>query len=406
MPRRRRFRPNYPLLCAIGIFLGAIGLYIGSGVLSAVGSSRWAPGGSLYLALVARSLDATVAVWFFAVGASIGSFLNVVAYRLPLGKTLGGHSACPFCATRIASSDNIPVLAWLRLRGRCRTCRLPIAVQYPLVELGVGLVFLAVYFLEFGIAGSNLPGSPPRPPGMGLVWMSVSGTLSVRVLLYLYMISGLIAAALMRIRHSRPPLSLFAWVAAVLVAVPFVYPPAIILGWSGFQDPVTTQVDVLITLACGLVVALTLGAVLLPLMHRGGNTEIIGWMGTLACLGLLVGWQALPLAVAFVLLVACIGPAMTAAAVPAARANAGLFDPVCWAWLGVLLFRATWKQSHGWLERLPGMPHWVAAFVPVALCIPLAWWIGTRSAERKLETEDMASMPTAAVESDEFGASA
>ncbi len=81
-------------------------------------------------------------------GAAIGSFLNVVAYRLPRRESLSfPPSHCPRCATPIRARDNIPVLGWLALRGRCRHCREPIAIRYPLVEalsaaLAVGVVLV------------------------------------------------------------------------------------------------------------------------------------------------------------------------------------------------------------------------------------------------------------------------
>jgi leader peptidase (prepilin peptidase)/N-methyltransferase len=80
-------------------------------------------------------------------GLLVGSFLNVVVHRLPLGvSVVGGRSACPGCATTIRAYDNVPVLSWLALRGRCRACAMPISARYPLVEAGtavlVGLVAL------------------------------------------------------------------------------------------------------------------------------------------------------------------------------------------------------------------------------------------------------------------------
>ena len=73
------------------------------------------------------------------VGAIFGSFLNVVAYRLPRGESLSRpRSRCPGCETQIRAYDNVPVLSWLALRGRCRTCRAPISARYPLVEAGTG----------------------------------------------------------------------------------------------------------------------------------------------------------------------------------------------------------------------------------------------------------------------------
>jgi leader peptidase (prepilin peptidase) / N-methyltransferase len=72
-------------------------------------------------------------------GAVFGSFLNVVAYRLPRGESLSRpRSRCPGCLTPVRAYDNVPVLSWLLLRGRCRACREPISARYPLVEAGTG----------------------------------------------------------------------------------------------------------------------------------------------------------------------------------------------------------------------------------------------------------------------------
>jgi leader peptidase (prepilin peptidase)/N-methyltransferase len=74
-------------------------------------------------------------------GAILGSFLNVVAYRLPRGESLSRpRSRCPRCETPIKPYDNVPVLSWLVLRGRCRTCLTPISPRYPLVEAGTALL--------------------------------------------------------------------------------------------------------------------------------------------------------------------------------------------------------------------------------------------------------------------------
>ncbi|SEB40810.1 leader peptidase (prepilin peptidase) / N-methyltransferase [Paramicrobacterium humi] len=94
-------------------------------------------------------IDTALAVLLIAFiglfGLAIGSFLNVVAYRVPLGLSVASPpSACPGCDSPIRSRDNIPVLSWLLLRGRCRTCREPISAQYPLVEAASGIFFVAV----------------------------------------------------------------------------------------------------------------------------------------------------------------------------------------------------------------------------------------------------------------------
>jgi leader peptidase (prepilin peptidase) / N-methyltransferase len=78
-------------------------------------------------------------------GAVIGSFLNVVAHRVPAGESLvSPGSRCPECRTPVRPYDNVPVVSWLALRGRCRTCDAPISPRYPLVELITAVTFAAV----------------------------------------------------------------------------------------------------------------------------------------------------------------------------------------------------------------------------------------------------------------------
>ena len=78
-------------------------------------------------------------------GLLLGSFLNVVAYRLPRGESLATPAShCPGCDTPIKPYDNVPVLSWLLLRGRCRSCRTTIAWRYPFVELLTALLMVAV----------------------------------------------------------------------------------------------------------------------------------------------------------------------------------------------------------------------------------------------------------------------
>lgn len=82
-------------------------------------------------------------------GASVGSFLNVCIVRLPEGEeVVAGRSRCPHCAARIAWHDNVPVLSWLWLRGRCRSCGERISTLYPLVELGTAAAWVGMALLE------------------------------------------------------------------------------------------------------------------------------------------------------------------------------------------------------------------------------------------------------------------
>ena len=99
-----------------------------------------------HLATVELLLEAAI----FAYGLCFGSFLNVCIYRLPREKSVvAPRSACPHCGYLIPLYHNIPVLSWLILRGKCRSCKAPISPRYLLVEMLIGVLFLACY-LHFG----------------------------------------------------------------------------------------------------------------------------------------------------------------------------------------------------------------------------------------------------------------
>jgi len=96
-------------------------------------------------------VDPLLAAAIFALGLAFGSFLNVCIYRLPLGKSVvAPRSACPHCGKMIPLYDNLPVLSWLVLFGKCRNCRQPISPRYIVVELITGLLFLGCYW-HFGL---------------------------------------------------------------------------------------------------------------------------------------------------------------------------------------------------------------------------------------------------------------
>lgn len=90
-------------------------------------------------------------VFVFLIGASFGSFLNVCISRWPEGlSVVKPRSRCPKCGHQIKASENIPIVGWLMLRGRCSSCGERISIQYPIVELLVGLLWLGAY-LQFGL---------------------------------------------------------------------------------------------------------------------------------------------------------------------------------------------------------------------------------------------------------------
>jgi len=144
--------------------------------------------------------------FLFILGLCIGSFLNVCIHRFPSKlrlrdqlKALTTHgSGCPRCATAILWRDNLPLIGWLLLLGKCRNCKRPISPRYPLVELLTGILFVVVYQLEMppnfwgdiGQAGLLSPDGPQNITGLS----SVAAWLHVRYLLHIAMICCLIVA--------------------------------------------------------------------------------------------------------------------------------------------------------------------------------------------------------------------
>jgi leader peptidase (prepilin peptidase) / N-methyltransferase len=102
-------------------------------------------------------MDAIAYLLVFIFGACIGSFLNVVVYRLPAKLSLiHPPSRCPKCLHPLGKTENVPILGWLWLKGKCRWCKTPISPRYPIIETITGLLFLLIYtqfslsFLTFG----------------------------------------------------------------------------------------------------------------------------------------------------------------------------------------------------------------------------------------------------------------
>ena len=100
--------------------------------------------------------ETLLTIFSFLFGLIIGSFLNVCIYRIPLKKSLiTPPSSCPQCGKPVKFYDNIPIISYLLLRGKCRACRAPISIRYPIVELIVGLLSLALFF-KYGLSPSYL----------------------------------------------------------------------------------------------------------------------------------------------------------------------------------------------------------------------------------------------------------
>lgn len=102
------------------------------------------------------SLHLIYAITLFITGLGVGSFLNVVVYRVPLGLSLlSPPSFCPRCGHPLAARDNVPLLGWLLLRGKCRYCRAPISWRYPAVELATGLLWAMEGWRLAGLRGGH-----------------------------------------------------------------------------------------------------------------------------------------------------------------------------------------------------------------------------------------------------------
>lgn len=176
-------------------------------------------------------LAAPAVAFVFAVGACVGSFLNVVAYRLPLGMGLfRPGSRCPACETPLTWRENIPILGWMIVGGRCRYCRSRIAPEYALVELATALLFaglLWAWFPGVGTVGAAWRTSLTSPEwaqaGLWNSWPSL--------LVVLTLVSCLIGMTLVDAKTFTIPLAL-PWFAT---AAAFVIHPlhALTLGWVG-----------------------------------------------------------------------------------------------------------------------------------------------------------------------------
>lgn len=208
-------------------------------------------------------MDITFIVFAFILGTIIGSFLNVVAYRYNTGMTLGGRSQCFTCGRTLSWMELVPVLSFIVQGGACKNCRSKISWQYPLVELGTGILF-ALIFVFF----------PPYALTAGIF-----------TLFYLIITSILVVITVYDTRHKIIPDSLVYTFAALALAHLFISPEL------SFQIPTVSA------LLAGPVLALPF--FLLWLVSKGawiglGDAKLvlgIGWT-----LGMAAGISAIILA--------------------------------------------------------------------------------------------------------------
>ncbi len=180
--------------------------------------------------LSANSLiDLITALWLGFVGACIGSFLNVVAYRMPLGMSVVWKpSHCPKCSQAIRAYDNVPVLGWLWLKGKCRDCGEPISPRYAIVEFVMGAAFFVLAYVELFTGGANLRGGPITEftGAMNNVWVPQWQLIGV----YAYhglSLAWLMSMVLIAIDRQRIPLKLVAFGAVLILLLELLERPHI-----------------------------------------------------------------------------------------------------------------------------------------------------------------------------------
>jgi len=172
--------------------------------------------------------DALIIAFLFAIGACVGSFLNVVIYRMPRDLSIvHPGSSCPTCKTPIAFYDNIPLLSWLLLLGKCRKCKTRISPRYFVIELFTAIIFVALYLIYFHT----------------MMRKGVSGFFHTGYFLYLIqiiMLSAFIAASAIDLELQIIPLSICWLVTAVGIigsaTAVYVYDPVMIRSYDLFPS--------------------------------------------------------------------------------------------------------------------------------------------------------------------------
>jgi len=214
-------------------------------------------------------------VFAFALGACIGSFLNVVVWRLPRGESLvTPPSRCPICEHRLAWYDNIPVFGWLALRGRCRYCHTAISAQYPTVEFITGALFVLYYILYFLVPNLGPCWVTTRVDSFGPIAVHFYMTSIIdnwpQYLLAIFTISALLAASLIDAKQFWIPQSI-----PILMAI-------VGLIYHGISDK--PRIPGALNVQSGPVAALTIGAglgllisILLTLIGKFPRSFAEGW---------------------------------------------------------------------------------------------------------------------------------
>ena len=172
-----------------------------------------------------------VYVAFF--GSCIASFLNVVAWRVPRGRSILGSSHCPACEHRLRMRDNIPIWGWLKNEGRCRHCQSPIAPRYLWMEILLGGVFLILFLAEIVLGGINLPTAPDLyHEGIEFVLFAPNAQLIQTFAFHATLMSILFTVAMISSESFRIPLLFFAIASLILIGIACFCPVVLQVAWQ------------------------------------------------------------------------------------------------------------------------------------------------------------------------------
>ena len=264
-------------------------------------------------------------------GLLVGSFLNVVIHRVPAGVSIvAPPSACPTCGARIRWHDNVPVVSWLLLRGRCRHCGARISVRYPFIELATGLAFALV---ALGLAPSGmLP--PPARLDDGAQWLVLAA--------YLVFTAAGIALTAIDLELRRLPTPIV-WTAAGLLGL-LLAAAAVLRGdvWA---------------IGTALLAALAMGAFYFVIVLIRPDGMGMGDVRLAVLVGLATGWIGWDASAVGLLTAFLLGSLVGLGVILAGRGDrrtAIPFGPwmLAGAWIGVLIGPVAWQ----WYSGLLGLP--------------------------------------------------
>ncbi len=251
------------------------------------------PWGAIQLLGEAPWGDALLSVWLFVLGTLFGSFANVVVYRLPRQRSLlWPPSHCPKCKHAIRWRDNIPIVGWMLLGGKCRDCGLPISARYVLVETMFGVLLATIGWRE-GIEGlANLPVRPLLFPGGSTLsdWNFVG--------YHVLLVGTLVCAALIEYDRKSIPRSLLIFSGCCGLMVPLIWlairpvPLGLALPemWPG-NSVMLAAVEG----GAGLATGILAGLLIWPAMYEvpAPRDRQVDAVYQLAMVGSFLGWQAM-----------------------------------------------------------------------------------------------------------------